>query len=252
MCLIALAYKVHQRYPLIIAANRDEFLDRPTDPARFWPAEPHILAGRDRRAGGTWLGVTTGGRFAALTNYRDLRLPRLQGPSRGALVRRALEAGFVPADTSMFEGFNLLYGGLDEMRYHSNIEPVDRPLEPGIHGLSNHLLNTRWPKVLRAKEALTRIIADDEPSVEALFELLADDTPAPDDRLPDTGLDLDRERALSSICITTNGYGTHCSSVILVDAAGVVTFEERTREPRSAARYSFQVGRSQHPAEFRR
>lgn len=252
MCLIALAYKVHPSYPLIVAANRDEFLDRLAEPARFWPAEPHVLAGRDRRAGGTWLGITTSGRFAALTNYRDLSLPPVHGPSRGALVRQALDPGFVPAETTKYEGFNLLYGATDALRYHTNIGGKDEGLAPGIHGLSNHLLDTPWPKVQRAKERIAEIVKAAEPSVEAMFEMLADGGPAPDERLPDTGLDLDRERALSSICITTEGYGTRCSTVVLVANDGTITFEERVREPRSTSRYSFRLKRSQHPEDLRR
>lgn len=239
MCLIALAYKVHPRYPLILLANRDEFLDRPAEPARFWPAEPHILAGRDRRAGGTWLGVTTSGRLAALTNYRDLRLPRVQGPSRGLLVRQALEPGFLPAGTAAYEGFNLLYGPVDALRYHTNMGGRDEALSPGIHGLSNHLLDTPWPKVQRAKERLGTIVGTDEPSFHAMFDLLAEDDRARDEQLPDTGLDLERERALSSIRITTDGYGTRCSTVVMMAADGTITFEERVREPLSVSRYSF-------------
>lgn len=252
MCLIALAYQVHPRYPLIVAANRDEFHDRLAEPARYWPAEPHVLAGRDRRAGGTWLGVTASGRFAALTNYRDLRLPPVPGPSRGALVRQALDHGFVPTDTSKYEGFNLLYGTTDALRYHTNIGGKDEALAPGIHGLSNHLLDTPWPKVQRAKERLTEILETAEPSVESMFEMLSDGGMAPDEQLPDTGLDLDRERALSSICITMAGYGTRCSTVVLVASDGTITFEERVREPRSISRYSFRSERSQHPADLHR
>ena len=242
MCLIAFAYKVHPHFPLIVAANRDEFLDRPADPARFWPAEPHVLAGRDRKAGGTWLGITTSGRFAALTNYRDLRLPRVDGPSRGGLVRRALEAGFVPQGTSVLEGFNLLYGPVGALRYHSNVNGADEEIAPGVHGLSNHLLDTSWPKVERAKKMLGAIIAEEKPSTDALFALLADGALAPDDQLPDTGLDVLRERALSSIRIATDGYGTRCSTVLLVDSSGQVFFEERVIAPPSLARYEFRIG----------
>jgi uncharacterized protein with NRDE domain len=241
MCLIVLAYKTHPHYPLILAANRDEFLDRPADPARFWPAEPHVLAGRDRKAGGTWLGATTTGCFAALTNYRDLRLPRVNGPSRGTLVRKALEPGFTPVDTAIYEGFNLLYGPVTALRYHTNMRAVDEPVAPGVHGLSNHLLDTPWPKVERAKGELARIIAREDPSVETLFDLLAESTTAPDAQLPDTGLDLPRERALSAIRIAMEGYGTRCSTVLMVDKEGRVTFEERVLAPKNIAQFEFRV-----------
>jgi uncharacterized protein with NRDE domain len=229
VCLIALAYKVHPKYPFIIAANRDEFSERPTEPAHFWSDAPHVLAGRDLRAGGTWLGITRTGRFAAVTNYRDLRRPMPQGPSRGALVRQALEGSIDVQSTSVYAGFNLIYGPLQALRYHNNIQPTDIPLTAGIHGLSNHFLDTPWPKVVRATTELQRsLAAPDEDLVNGLFALLADEAPAPDDRLPDTGLPLELERAASSIFIRSEGYGTRCSTVLLVDNAGHVRFEERT------------------------
>ncbi|MBK9177107.1 MAG: NRDE family protein [Flavobacteriales bacterium] len=241
MCLIAIAYKSHPRFPLIVAANRDEFLDRSAAPAHFWPAEPHVLAGRDHRAGGTWLGVTTTGRFAALTNYRDLRRPAVQGPSRGVLVRQALENGFEPIGTEVYDGFNLLHGTVDVLRYHNNIIGDDEVLPAGVHGLSNHLLNTPWPKVERAKQALASIVLEADPSAEAMFQLLADDSMAPDNTLPDTGLDLERERALSAICIRFPGYGTRCSTVVMVDERGEVYFEERVLEPFGVSRHRFRL-----------
>lgn len=229
VCLIVLAYKAHPRYPLLFAANRDEFHDRPAAPARFWEEAPDLLAGRDLRAGGTWLGITRAGRFAALTNYRDLHRPRKQGPSRGLLVRQALEGGFDPGTTSVYEGFNLLYGPIDALRYHTNEQPADTPLIPGVHGISNHFLDTPWPKVERAKQGLQDLLAvPDEQLVPGLFAVLANDTVAADDRLPDTGLPLDLERAISSIFIRTDGYGTRCSTVVLVGTDGRVYFEERT------------------------
>ena len=178
MCLIVLAYKAHPRFPLIVAANRDEFLDRPTLPAHFWSDAPDILAGRDERAGGTWLGITRSGRFAALTNYRDLRLPLVKGPSRGGLVRAGLDGSLDPTATGGYEGFNLLYGAVDALRYHTNVNGTDQPLEPGIRGLSNHLLDTPWPKVKRAKAGLTRLLRDDRDA------MARDDAGAPLDLEP--------------------------------------------------------------------
>jgi uncharacterized protein with NRDE domain len=229
VCLIALAYKVHPQFPFIIAANRDEFSDRPAEPAHFWGDAPHVLAGRDLKAGGTWLGITRTGRFAAITNYRDLRRPMPAGPSRGTLVREALEGSIDPQGTGMYAGFNLIYGPLQALRYHNNIEPADRALAAGIHGLSNHFLDTPWPKVVRATTELQRLIGEPGADlVNDLFALLADEAPAPDDRLPDTGLPLELERAASSIFIRSAGYGTRCSTVLLVDNKGHVRFEERT------------------------
>ncbi|MCB0795156.1 MAG: NRDE family protein [Flavobacteriales bacterium] len=229
MCLITLAYKEHPKYPLILAANRDEFRDRPAAPASFWVDAPHILAGRDQQAGGTWLGLTRAGRFAALTNHRDLRRPPKQGPSRGLLVRKALEAELDGEDTRAYEGFNLIHGHLDGLSYHNNVQPDSQPLRPGIHGLSNAFLNTPWPKVEQARSNLQQLIqSSGDHLVEGLFGSLGQQVFAPDDRLPDTGLNKELERAVSPIFIDTPNYGTRCSTVILVRADGDVYFEERT------------------------
>lgn len=240
MCLIALAYKVHARFPLIVAANRDEFLSREADPAHFWPDLPLVLAGRDRRALGTWMGITLSGRFAALTNHRDLRRPPIAGPSRGLLVRDALLAE-PEADPVAREGYNLLHGPIEALRYRSNITGEDRVLQPGIHGLSNALLNTPWPKVVRAKQSMERMVLSDRPDPEAMFRLLQDARPAADHQLPETGLGIDRERALSSIRIDLPGYGTRCSTVMLVSATGLVRFEERTLKDGGRVLQEFQL-----------
>lgn len=231
MCLIALAYKVHPHYPLIVAANRDEFLERPTRKLHFWDDAPHILAGRDERAGGTWMGLDVKGHFAALTNYRDMHRKDPEGPSRGALVRHAIEHGTLDQDTSVYAGFNLLYGPVEALRYHSNISGEDRLLEPGIHGLSNHLLNTPWPKVQRAKQGMEHALRSGMPSVEALFAMLADGTQAGDGELPETGIGAEWERSLSSIMIRAEGYGTRSSTVVLVSANGVASVFERSFQP---------------------
>ncbi len=228
MCLIAIAYKAHPHYPLIVAANRDEFRQRPTERAHFWPDAPEILAGRDLRAGGTWLGITRKGRFAAITNYRDMRRTQPDGPSRGALVRDALEHDIDPGTTGEYAGFNLLYGTVDSLRYHNNIDGRDEAVTPGIHGLSNAFLDTPWPKVVSAKQRMEALpdLPENE-LMKGLFDLLADDAKAPDDLLPDTGLPLELERSVSSIFIQSEGYGTRCSTVLLVDHVGNVYFEER-------------------------
>ena len=229
MCLIVLAYNAHPRYPLLLAANRDEFHERPAAPAHFWTDAPDVLAGRDLQAGGTWLGLHRSGRFAALTNHRDLHRPPKQGPSRGLLVRDALEGAIDLDSTAAYAGFNLLHGHLDDLRYHNNLEPTDQGLSNGIHGISNAFLNTPWPKVQAAKKGMEQLLdAPDAQLIGGLFALLANDDPAPDERLPDTGLSRDLERAVSPIFIRTDGYGTRCSTVLLVDANGNVHFEERT------------------------
>lgn len=240
MCLIALAYHTHRRYPLVLAANRDEFLERPADPARFWEDAPHILAGRDRKAGGTWMGISRTGRLAAITNHRDFHRPAKPGPSRGLLVRKALEGELDGEDTSRYDGFNLLHGTVEELHYHNNVQPHSSSLAPGVHGLSNAFLNTPWPKVERATAMLHGLLeAEEDDLVEGLFTLLANDRPAPEERLPDTGLPTDMERAVSPIFIDTPGYGTRCSTVLLVDADGRVHFEERTARSLQVVRRSF-------------
>lgn len=247
MCLIALAYKVHPRFPLIVAANRDEFLDRPAEPAHFWEDAPDILAGRDERAGGTWMGITRSGRFAAVTNYREMRMSFPPGPSRGLLVREALEHGIDPGITKAYAGFNLIYGTVRDLRYHNNIEGTDVALTSGIHGLSNHFLDTPWPKVVKAKRELGKLLERPDAELpEALFRLLSDDVTAPDEMLPDTGLPLEMERAASSIFISTPGYGTRCSTVVLVDKDGKVYFEERSAQAKGQVmkEFSLQVAQS--------
>lgn len=235
MCLIALAWQVHPDYPLIVAANRDEFHARATAPARFWAEAPALLAGRDLAAGGTWMGVTRGGRFAALTNFREPSVP--QGPrSRGLLVSEYLQtdidpqsyAALVRANGGDYSGFNLLLADGDTLVAMSNRGMAPRVLEPGVYGLSNHLLDSPWPKVVRAREALRALVAGPGgratgattggvagPDVASLLQLLADDAAAPDEELPDTGVGLVMERMLSSPFIRSAMYGTRSSTVLL-------------------------------------
>ena len=185
MCLILLAYDAHPLYRLILAANRDEFFSRPTAPAAFRDDSPQILAGRDLKEGGTWLGLTRTGRIAAITNYRDPRSERKDAPSRGGLVSGFLAGSmsveeylaFLKSEGTNFNGFNLIFGDMKRLCWFSNRGGEPQFLQPGIHGLSNHLLDTPWPKVSRGKEDLERIVAQGkniEP--DALFAILADRT----------------------------------------------------------------------------
>lgn len=240
MCLIVLAWNAHPRYRLVIAANRDEFHSRPTAPAAFWADAPNLLAGRDLRGGGTWLGVTRNGRFAALTNVRDPSRERPGAPSRGNLVREYLTGADAPTAylrhvserTAAFNGFNLLVGDRAALWWYSNHAAAPQPLMPGFHGVSNHLLNTPWPKVLRAKAGLAdRLRGADHLRPEALFALLADAEPAADALLPDTSVGLQRERALSPVFISGAEYGTRSSTVLLVEHGGEALFVERTFGP---------------------
>ncbi|MDQ3102118.1 MAG: NRDE family protein, partial [Bacteroidota bacterium] len=222
-------YNVDPEYPLIVAANRDEFLDRPALPLNYWPDAPDLLAGKDLRGGGTWLGVSTRGCFAALTNYRDLRRPPVKARSRGLLVLDMLrEHRSLRIETGNYDGFNLIHGHWQSLHYQNNIDHTFIPLPDGIHGLSNALLNTPWPKVIRAKHAMERIVFKGDPDAEALFELLADETPVEAIDLPDTGIDVELEKLLGRIKIRSVDYGTRCSTVLIVDRNGNAVIEERS------------------------
>lgn len=237
MCLIAFAWKFRPDFPLVVAANRDEFYDRPAAPAGFWGGSPNVLAGRDLVGGGTWLGITRGGRFAAVTNYRDPS-ERLPGPpSRGALVRDYLLGEAPPQEYltevarrgAEYQGFNLLAADRDSLFYFGNRDGAVRLLPPGVYALSNGLLGTLWPKAIRARKALESLMERAaSPDPELLFSLLADTTRPPDGELPDTGIGLEWERLLSSAFIASPGYGTRASTALVVDAAGTADFRERT------------------------
>jgi uncharacterized protein with NRDE domain len=239
MCLIAFAIDHHPSYSLVLAANRDEFLGRETEPARFWSDAPHLLAGRDRLAGGTWLGVTTGGKVAAVTNYRDPRMQVSNPPSRGALVADYLrDETMTPADLhthllsrgDSYDGFNLIYGTVTELHYFTNRGGSPGPVTPGIHALSNHLLDTRWPKLVEARTRLDAILQQDEPEVDELFRAMADPAPFADELLPDTGVGPEFERFLSPIFIRDDRYATRSTSVLLVSRSGEVTFCEQSHD----------------------
>lgn len=253
MCLILVAWQTHPDYPLVVAANRDEFHARPSAPAAFWDDRPAILGGRDLEAMGTWLGVTREGKFAAVTNYRDPRDMSASGSaSRGALVSSYLENGdrareFVSAlagDGAAYRGFNLLAADRGELWWTSNRANEARRLAPGIYGLSNHLLDTAWPKVERGKQVLRDALRD-EPALETLFELIAPTEVADDAELPDTGVGIERERMLSAMRIVSPTYGTRCSTVLMQGRDGRVQFAERLFTPEGEAtdtlRYEFDL-----------
>ena len=257
MCLLLFAFKTHPSYKLILAANRDEYYDRPTAPSAFWKDAPNLLAGRDLRAGGTWLGITRSGRLAAITNYRDPAGTKKNAPSRGRIVTGFLLGREGPAEYlgeldregTDYNGFNLIVGENDRLCWYSNHGPGVHRLSPGMYGLSNHLLDTPWPKVVRGKDALKRLLSEDADlsSPEALFRILGDST-SPDDRdLPDTGIGFEWERILSPIFITSPNYGTRSSTLLLIDHQDRVTFIERTfnssPEHTSSVKYEFEIQR---------
>lgn len=252
MCLIALAWQADSRHRLLVAANRDEWRERPTGAAAWWPDHPEILAGRDLRAGGTWMGVTRSGRFAAVTNFRDPSDKRSTALSRGTLVADFLLATESAADflarlaerAALFNGFNLVVGDGTSLMYLGSREPVPRAIAPGVHGLSNHLLDEPWPKVVRARSSMLAALADPDPAPR-LFDLLSDTRGADDSELPDTGVGLAWERRLAPALITGTDYGSRASTVVSMDGDGAVAFEERSRAEDGAvgaiARFAFRV-----------
>jgi uncharacterized protein with NRDE domain len=236
LCLIVVAWRCRADLPLAVAANRDEWRDRPAETAHWWPDHPHLLAGRDLKAGGTWMGITRSGRFAAVTNFRDPAERRSTARSRGGLVTDFLDSdesapaylARIAAAAAEYNAFNLIVGDATSLWYYGSREGGAQPIAPGVHGLSNHVLDEPWPKVIRGRQAMERALGDPDP-VPALFELLGDANPAPDSALPSTGVGLDWERRLSSALITGADYGTRASTVLLLRADGRVSFEERTR-----------------------
>ena len=257
MCLFFCAFEIHPTYRLIIAANRDEFYERPSRPASFWPEAPLLLAGKDLQGGGTWFGITRTGRIAAVTNYRDPRSHRNGAPSRGLLLTDYLLGQTDPAayledvrrKGAAYNGFNLLVGTPRELYYHSNRKGGVIALTPGLYGLSNHLLDTPWPKVAGGKAALGELLSrGEDPVPEALFEILSDSAIVEDNLLPETGIGREWERILSARFIASPVYGTRSSTLLYVDRQDRVTFIERnynaSPEPRDTARFEFAVSRS--------
>jgi uncharacterized protein with NRDE domain len=257
MCLVFLLHDIHPAYRLIVAANRDEFYDRATLPAAFWTDAPSVLAGRDLRAGGTWLGVDRTGRFAAVTNYRQGQREPAAARSRGYLVSDYLTGESSPGahiaavenEAGRYNGFNLLAGDAREVVYFSNREGVARALAPGVYGLSNHLLDTPWPKVTSGKAALSALAREAAPAelMADLFELLDDREQSADSLLPETGIGRDWERLLSSAFIASAEYGTRSSTVVLVGRDGRLAFAERSfgvnGAPAGEVRHEFALGR---------
>lgn len=237
-----LAWRVSPDYPLVIAANRDEFFDRSTAPAAFWGEHPNVLAGRDLAAGGTWMGITRSLRFAALTNVRETRETfNPEAPSRGKLVSEFLIARRRP-DTysktvarqgSQYNGFNLLVADREMLYYYCNRGNVLKELPSGVYGLSNHALDTPWPKLELARRAF-EVSLGKMPDFEAMFDMLGDSSPTPDDQLPDTGVGIEWERTLSSMFVKSANYGTRSSTIVAVRADNSVRFIERRFGPSGA------------------
>ena len=254
MCLVNFHFQEHPLYQLIVVANRDEFYERPTAVAGFWEDHPSILAGRDLLQMGTWLGVTKTGRFAALTNYRDPR-EKTGRFSRGDIVRDFLSNGEAPADfiqtlaknRENYGGYNVVVGDGNQLFHYNNILDEMNVIPSGTHSLSNHTLNTPWPKVAKGQKSLSDHVRShqDKVQIESLFAIISDRTVAEDEELPQTGVGLELERVLSPLFIKIPSYGTRSSTVLLMDKEQNVTFVERTfheGEFHVENRFAFKIG----------
>lgn len=237
MCLLFFSYKTTPAYKLVVAANRDEFLSRPTAPLAFLDEEKTILAGRDILGGGTWLGITAQLKFAAITNYREPSVNNNNAPSRGEIVMDYLtgemDAGHyiqvLAGRSAEYNGFNLIVGDTKELYYYSNRSAGPQLLGPGFYGLSNNLLDVPWPKVTRGKMLLhPDLVATNQVDPLQLLGLLEDEHLPPDEQLPDTKIGLEWERLLGTIFINGSTYGTRSSAVITVTNAGKIDFVEKT------------------------
>jgi uncharacterized protein with NRDE domain len=232
MCLIVFAWRSHPQHKLLLAANRDEFYDRPSATAHFWEDAPYILAGRDLEHGGTWLGVTRTGRFAAITNVRDPYAAK-GALSRGLLVQGFLDSNLNPREflqtlqSSLhhYSPFNLLVSDGQKMHYGNSLGE-QRELHPGVYGLSNAALDTPWPKVINSKQKLFQLMTC-EPQPEHLFDLLSERQQADDDALPDTGIDRELEKHLSACFIHLDGYGTRSSTILAHSHDDEIQFFEK-------------------------
>ena len=240
MCLIVFAYNAHPNYRLIVAGNRDEFYERPTATLSFWPEHPSLLAGKDLVVGGTWMGITTGGRFAAVTNYRSPKLLKKDARSRGPLVSDFLKSSLAPKEylrniahsADQYNPFNLLVGDNASLMYLSSVKRQIVTLKKGIFGLSNHLLDTTWPKVERGKAGLKTILSKPESTWKSsIFELLSDQTRPPENRLPDTGVGVELEKILSPLFIESPTYGTRSSTILLQRHDGEAFVAEHNHDP---------------------
>lgn len=241
MCLILIAYKQSGNFPLLIAANRDEYFARPTQTAHFWKDDPSLLAGRDLLHGGTWLGINKKGRFAAVTNFREPSAENTNATSRGFLVSQYLRTAIDTPDylddllknINQFDGFNLLLGDEDELYVLESVDKRISLLGKGVYGISNGRFDSPWPKVIQGKQKITEILhaansnASESIDETSLFQCLADDRIPSDEALPDTGVGLEWERKLGSIFVKADAYGTRCSTLLSINAKNRVSFSER-------------------------
>src|SRR5690625_203296 len=238
MCIVTLNLQDHPQYKLIVAANRDEFYQRPTARASFWSDHPSILGGRDLKEMGTWLGITKQGRIALVTNFRDLATENKDKKSRGGIVNRFLTSNEHPVallkqlkqEKDQYNGFNLIAGTVDDLYHYGNNESNITKITAGTHSVSNGTFQDNWPKTTKARTLLQDYVkTHDRIKVEDIFNQLNDRELASDDALPNTGVAFELEQKLSSIFIeNVPNYGTRVSTVLLVTKDNEVTFAERT------------------------
>lgn len=241
MCLIVFAYKYHPKYPFILAGNRDEFYARPTQKLHEWSSDPKIYAGKDSKEGGTWLGINENGKMAAITNFRDLTKIEENAPSRGNIATDILlsnepiakQLSDLKHEYQKYNGFNLIAGDLHNLYYLTNEKDQIYKIQPGLYGISNAFLNTPWPKTNDALQLFTSALNGDIPNEAGIFELLGNTATYPDHMLPKTGLSPEMEKAVSSIFIKTEDYGTRSSALIMIDQKANVKFIEKTYRPGS-------------------
>lgn len=257
MCLLAVAWRATPTERLVLIGNRDEFHARPAAPMDWWPTvSPSLLAGRDLQAGGTWLGVDRRGRFAVVTNFRGSAAPSAGGPSRGEFIPRYLSgdlsarefAAGLESEGARYAGFSLLLGDATDLVYYSNRQPGVQRLEPGVYGLSNHLLDTPWHKLVQTRARLADALAANRLETPRLLDLMQDTAPAPEAELTGSGLDPEFARRISAAFVCDPQYGTRCSSALVLRHDGTATAAERSFDAHGAVcgerTYSFGIAAS--------
>ncbi|MBC8046286.1 MAG: NRDE family protein [Fimbriimonadaceae bacterium] len=249
MCLINFAFQYHPKYKFILVGNRDEFYNRPTKELHWWEDHPDILAGRDLKDGGTWMGMSRDGKIAVLTNYRDLKNIKNDAPSRGIILNKYL-SGEIPLDEfhiflktqgRFYNGFSLLYGTTSEFYYFANKDERWQMIMPGIYGLSNAFLDTAWTKLVQSKKMFTELIETDIIDEQRLINMMHNTGYAEDNSLPLTGIPLELEKKLSAMFIETENYGSRLTTFISIDKKDIVVYHEKSYHPPGDAVYTFQI-----------